>query len=172
MRRRYIVAGVLILLLALGAGWYFLSPAWTLRDMVAAAKANDVEKLSSYIDYPALKADLKADLTARFDAEAAKSDDPTAKMGVALARSMMNGVINAFISPNGLRATLATFDESDVPPEVKKAGKPRIERLGFNSFRLSRENSPGSGFVFERRGLGWKMVGVDLAASPPSPSPR
>jgi hypothetical protein len=164
------LAGVAILLLALGAGWYFLSPAWTLREMVSAAKANDVKKLSSYIDFPALKKDLKADLNARFEAEA-KSGDPTARIGVAIARSMMDGVINAFVSPGGLRATLVTFDESDAPPDVRKAGKPRIERLGFNRFRLSREGTPGSGFVFERRGLGWKMVGVDLAPNPARPSP-
>lgn len=174
------IAGLVVLALLIvgaGAAWYFLSPAWALRSMVAAAKANDEPTLSSYIDYEALKADLKKDLSARFEAEAKKSDDPTAKMGVAIARSMMDGVINAFVSPAGLRATLVTFDESDVPPAMKKnAGKPKIERLGFNSFRLSREKNPGSGFVFERRGLGWKLVGVDLtaeapAAGPPPPPP-
>ena len=178
-RRKYVIAGLVVLaLLIAGAGvaWYYLSPAWALRSMVAAAKANDEPTLSSYIDYPALKADLKKDLSARFEAESKKTDDPTAKMGVAIARSMMDGVINAFVSPAGLRATLVTFDESDVPPAMKKnAGKPKIERLGFNRFRLSREENPGSGFVFERRGLGWKMVGVDLSAQPaparPIPAP-
>lgn len=174
MRRKYVLAAVAVLLVAIAAGtaWYLLSPALALRSMVAAAKANDEPTLSSYIDYDALKADLKKDLSARFEAEAKKTDDPTAKMGVAIARSMMDGVINAFVSPAGLRATLVTFDESDVPPAMKKnAGKPKIERLGFNSFRLSREENPGSGFVFERRGLGWKMVGVDLAAEPPAARP-
>ena len=172
MRRKSTLAGLIVvalLIVGAGAAWYFLSPVWALRSMVAAAKSNDEATLSSYIDYPALKADLKKDLNARFEAEAKKTDDPTAKMGVAIARSMMDGVINAFVSPAGLRATLVTFDETDVPPAAKKnAGKPKIERLGFSRFRLSREESPGSGFVFERRGLGWKMVGVDLAAEAPA----
>ena len=176
MRRKSTIAGLLVLVLLIvgaGAAWYYLSPAWALRSMVAAAKANDEPTLSSYIDYPALKADLKKDLSARFDAEAKKTDDPTAKMGMAIARSMMDGVINAFVSPAGIRATMVTFDETDVPPAMKKnAGKPKIERLGFNRFRLSREESPGSGFVFERRGLGWKMVGVDLADEPPAARPK
>jgi hypothetical protein len=171
MRRRYILAAVAVLLIGLGAAWYFLSPAWTIRSMVSAAKSNDVDTLSSYVDFPALKKDLKADLTTRFDAEAAKPNDPTAKIGIAIARSMMDGVINNFVSPGGLRATLAAFDEADAPAGAKKAGKPKIERLGFSRFRLAREGNPGSGFVFERRGLGWKMVGVDLAAEPPRPTP-
>src|SRR5687768_5783128 len=128
MRRKSTIAGLVVLVLLFvgaGAAWYFLSPAWTLRSMVAAAKANDEPTLSSYIDYPALKADLKKDLSARFDAEAKKTDDPTAKMGMAIARSMMDGVINAFVSPAGIRATMVTFDETDVPPAMKKnAGKP------------------------------------------------
>ena len=171
MRRSYVVAVVVavLLLIAAGVGWYVMSPAWALRSMVVAAKANDEPTLSSYIDYPALKADLKKDLSARLEAEAKKTDDPTAKMGVAIARSMMDGVINAFVSPAGLKATLVTFDEAEVPAAVKKSGgKPKIERLDFNHFRLAREETPGSGFVFERRGLGWKMVGVDLATEPPA----
>ena len=166
MRRRYILAAVAVLLIGLGTAWYFLSPAWTLRAMVSAAKSNDVETLSSYVDFPALRKDLKADLTARFDAEAARSNDPTAKIGIAIARSMMDGVIGNFVSPGGIRATLAAFDEAATPAGVKQAAKPRIERLGFSRFRLAREGNPGSGFVFERRGLGWKMVGVDLAPEP------
>ena len=172
MRNKVIAAFVVLLLLALGAGWYFMSPYWTLRSMVAAAKANDSEKLSSYIDFDALRADLKTDLRARFDSVDKKSKDPVEKMGVAIARSAMDGVVNAFVSPAGLRATLVTFDESDVPPDSRKNfGKPKIERTGFGSFRLSREESPGSGFVFERRGLGWKMVGVDLAPEGAQPRP-
>lgn len=175
MRRKYTLAGLIVVALLVagaGAAWYYLSPAWALRAMVAAAKSNDEPTLSSYIDYEALKADLKKDLSARFEAEAKKTDDPTAKMGVAIARSMMDGVVNSFVSPAGLRATLVTFDEADVPPSAKKnAGKPKIERLGFNRFRLEREETPGSGFVFERRGLGWKMVGVDLAVEAPAARP-
>jgi hypothetical protein len=167
MRKRFILAAVALLLIALGIGWYVTSPGWTVRHMVAAAKSNDADALASYVDFPALKADLRTDLTARLTAEAKGDNSPTARMGIAIARSMMDQVIDAFASPGGIRATFAVLDNSDAPPGGKALGKPKIERQGFNRFRLSRDNSNGSGFVFERRGFGWKLTGVDLPPNPP-----
>lgn len=175
MRRRYILAGVVaILLIGFGIGWYLLSPGWTVRSMVSAAKSNDIETLSSYVDFPALKKDMKVEFTARLDAVAAGADakDPTAKIGIAIARSSMNGVIDNYVSPEGLRMTLAAFDAADVPAGTVKVEKPGIERLGFNRFRLGREDKPGAGLVFERRGLGWELVGIDLPANPSPPPSR
>jgi hypothetical protein len=53
------------LIIASGALWYFESPAWTLHQMKAAADANDPDALNSYIDYPALREDLKTEIRAR-----------------------------------------------------------------------------------------------------------
>ena len=54
---------VMVLAMALAAaGWWFGSPWWTLREMRAAADAHDAARLSYYIDYPALRADLKGEL--------------------------------------------------------------------------------------------------------------
>jgi hypothetical protein len=171
MRRRYILAAVaaVLLLVGLGIGWYVYSPAWTVSRMVAAAKSGDAEALAARVDFPALKADLKADLSARLAAEAKGDNSPTARIGVAIARSMMDQVIEAFASPGGMRATFAALDDSDAPPGSKTAGKPKIERQGFSRFRLSRGSS-SSGLVFERRGLGWKLTGIDLPPSPPPPA--
>jgi hypothetical protein len=139
--------------------------------MVKAAKANDAATLSSHVDFAALKADLKADLSTRLEAEAKGNNDPTAQMGAAIARSMIDGIANSFASPDGIRATFAVLDDADMPPEAKQQnGKMKIERTGLNSFRVAREKIPGSGFVFERRGLGWKLTGVDLPPNPPRPA--
>ena len=175
-RRKYILAGALLaLLLALGIGWYVMSPWWTLRQMVEAAKAGNADALSARIDYPALKSDLKGDLNTRLNEEAARDKSPTAQMGLAIARSMMPGVVDAFVSRDGLKAAFLMMDENAEPPKgppgAKPPGKPRIERMGLNRFRLEREGTAGSGFVFERRGIGWKLVGVDLPANPPRPQP-
>lgn len=174
MRRRYILAGVVVLLLALGAGWYIVSPWWTVRQMIESAKSGDSDALAAGVDFPALRADLKVDLDSRLSAEARKDRSPQAQFGIALARSMMDKVVDAFISPGALAATFKTLDENAPPrskaaPSAKEIARPRIERIGLDRFRLEREGHAGSGFVFERRGLGWKLVGVDLPADP-SPS--
>jgi hypothetical protein len=176
VRRKYILAGVAVtLLLAAGIGWYVMSPWWTVRAMVEAAKAGNADALSAKIDYPALKKDLKADLSTRLNEEAARDKSPAAQMGLAIARSMMDGVIDAFVSPGGIKAAFVMMDEDAPPPKAapgaKQPGKPRIERMGLNRFRLEREGTAGSGFVFERRGLGWKLTGVDLPSTQPGPPP-
>lgn len=175
-RRKYIVAGVLVaLLLALGIGWYMMSPWWTVRAMVEAAKAGDAEALSAKIDFPALKKDLTADLNTRLNEEAARDKSPASQMGLAIARQMMPGVVDAFVSPGGIKAAFVMMDEEAPPPRLppgaKQPGKPKIERIGLNRFRLEREGTAGSGFVFERSGLGWKLTGVDLPSAPPGPPP-
>lgn len=177
MRRRYILAIVVVLLLALGAGWYVLSPWWTVREMIAAARSGDADALAARVDFPALRADLKVDLDSRLSAEARKDRSPQAQFGIALARSMMDKVVDAFISPRALAATFKTLDENAPPPakaepSAKEIARPRIERIGLDRFRLEREGNAGSGFVFERRGLGWKLVGVDLPADPSPPGSR
>ncbi len=177
MRKRYILAGMAVLLLALGAGWYVLSPWWTVREMIEAAKAGKADALAARVDFPALRADLKTDLDSRLSAEARKDRSPQAQFGIALARSMMDKVVDAFISPGALAATFKTLDEN-APPRSKTASsakeiaRPQIERIGLDRFRLEREGHAGSGFVFERHGLGWKLVGVDLPADPSPSRPR
>ena len=167
MRKRYILVAVALVLTALVA-WDVLAPGRTVAAMIKAAKANDAATLAAHVDFPALKSDVKADLTSRIEAEAKGNKDPAAQMGAAIARSMIDGIANAFASPDGIRATFAVLDDADAPPEAKQQnGKMKIERTGLNSFRVAREKMPGSGFVFERRGLGWKLAGVDLPPSPP-----
>ena len=177
MRKRYILAGMVVLLLAFGAGWYFVSPWWTVREMVEAAKTGDADGLAANVNFPALKADLKAELDARLSVEARRDRSPQAQFGIALARSRMDKVVDAFISPGALAATFKTLDENAPPPSraapsAKELARPQIERIGLDRFRLEREGHAGSGFVFERRGLGWKLVGVDLPADPPGSRPR
>ena len=69
--------------IALGVAWYFASPWYTLKQMRSAAEANDAAALSSYIDYPSLREDLKSDLMAQMMAEASKDKSGFGALGVA-----------------------------------------------------------------------------------------
>ena len=178
MTRRTVIAGsVLLLVLAAVAGWYYLSPGWTLRSMVEAAKANDEESFSSYVDYPALREDLSAEMGQRFKDAADRDGNPAAQLGAAMGIALMKPLVDALVSPQGMKIAFAALAKEEQeastqgPAEGGKARQmPSIERIGFNRFRVSGETTPGQGFVFERRGLGWKLVGVDLA--PEAETPR
>lgn len=164
MRRKYLIAGA-VLSLALVAGWFAASPYWTLRQVSAAAKANDAERLSSYVDYPALREDVKAKLTARL-LGATEKKDPTAALGRAMGMALMAPMVDAFVSPAGLKAAFARMDKDGKAGSTAASNrpeeKPRIERLGLNSFRVGDPDQPGSGLVFKRNGLTWKLAGIDL----------
>ena len=68
-----------VIVLASGTLWYFESPAWTLQRMKGAAQSHDADALNVYIDYPALRDSLKAQLTARMMAEAPRTSPVLAR---------------------------------------------------------------------------------------------
>lgn len=179
MRKWIIVAAALLVVATASfAAWYVWSPGWTVNRLIAAAKSDDKATLAAGVDVPALKADMKADFGALFDAKAREDSSPAAQMSIAIARSMLDQLVERLGSPDGLRATFAGLDDSSAPPGSKMPGKAQIERQGMSRFRLSRDISKGSGLVFERRGLSWKLTGIDLprggppAAGAPVPMPQ
>ena len=177
-RRLFFAMAAITAALAIAAtAWYYLSPGWTLRAMVEAAKANDEELFSSYVDYPALREDLSGEMRMRLQAAANRDGNPEAQLGAAMGMALMKPLVDAMVSPQGMKIAFAALakeeqeaaNQAGAPASGAGAGggkprsMPKIERIGFSRFRVSGEESPGQGFVFERRGLGWKLVGIDLA---------
>src|SRR5947209_7490551 len=123
------------LIIALGAGWYFLSPAWTLRGMRAAAEANDPDALNAYIDYPAVREDLKAEIMARLMTEAQKDTSGFGGLGVALGSAMIGPMIDGMVSPAGVRAALIAkrnqHTSAKTPPGLALPDQPVIVRRSF-----------------------------------------
>ena len=87
--------------------WYFESPAWTLKGMKDAAQSHDADALNAYIDYPALRDSLKAELTARMRAEARKDKSGFGALGMAFGSAMMGPMIDATGLPRGDARSLA-----------------------------------------------------------------
>ena len=166
---RKIVAAVLVLLIV-AAAWWYVSPIWTLRAMRDAAKDHDAARLSAYVDYPALREDLKADMGRYVMSEAAKhSGDAGSKLGAVIATAFLGPVIDAAVSPQGVEAMFAAENRQDFqapkPVPVTAGDDPIIERDGLDSFRVHGKDASKGALVFHRSGLGWKLVGVDLPAS-------
>lgn len=187
MRRIYVgVAAAAVLVAALFAGWYFVSPGLTVKAMVEAAQENDEARFSSYVDYPALREDMKAELTGRLQEEAKRDGSPGAKLGLAMGMAMMGPLVDSMVSPGGMKAAFASLAKEQAakgkaqPGGAGAAGKgdaagaksepepePEIRRIDFDTFVVTGKGTPGSGLVFERRGLGWKLAGVELSPAPP-----
>jgi DUF2939 family protein len=137
--------------------------------MMAAADANDTDALRSYIDYPALREDLKAEIMGQMMAEAKKDKSGIGRLGVAIGTAMTGPVIDGLVTPAGMRAALmAKHDLAQTKAAAKAASAlhvpddPVIVRRGFSEFLVASKRQPKSGLVFKRHGLSWKLSGVDL----------
>lgn len=174
MRKRVIV-GLCAGLAA--AGWLYASPFWTLKAMRDAAEARDAEALAAHVDFPALRADLKSDLSAAMMAEMARAratEDMSARpdalgaLGLALGLAMLDPLIEGMVSPAGLQMMFAgnpAAASSATPAplrEVSASGEVTVTRNGLSEFRVSGKGDDPAALVFRRDGLGWRLVGIDL----------
>jgi hypothetical protein len=174
--RFWVFAGALLLIGA-AAGWYLASPWWTLRQMAAAARAHDADKLSGYIDYPALressKAQIKAQMTARL---ASESGNGFEKLGMMIGLTMVDTMIDGMLTPEGMAAMFAADKakagaQAQAGPAPKKpmgldANNREIVRDGLNGFRLHEKGKAGQDgdLIFERHGLSWKLAKIQVPA--------
>lgn len=164
-----LVAAALIVI-ASSALWYFESPAWTLKGMKDAAQSHDADALDAYIDYPALRRSLKAELMARMTAEAQKDKSGFGALGMAFGSAVVGPMIDRLVSPAAMRAALlANRQENAVPATaaLHVPEKPVIVRRSFSEFLVTAKDQRNSGLIFKRRGLSWMLSGVEL---PPDPS--
>lgn len=175
-RVRWLALASMIVIIA-GVAWYFASPAYTLSRMTAAAEANDSDAMAGYIDFPALREDLKAGLMAQMMVEAQKDHSEFGGLGMALGSAIIGPMVDGFVTPVGLKAAFLaskgrTAAEAD--PKKQPAGgafemkdEPVIKRRGFSEFLVASKEDPDSGMVFKRHGFSWKLSGVVLPPAKP-----
>lgn len=145
--------------------WYFEAPAWTLKGMKDAAQSHDADALNAYIDYPALRESLKAELMARMMAEAQKDKSGFGALGMAVGSAMMGPMIDGLVSPAGMRAALLANRQENTTPAASALHVPKepvIVRRNFSEFLVTAKGQPNSGLVFKRHGLSWMLSGVEL----------
>jgi DUF2939 family protein len=158
------VAAALIVI-ASGALWYFESPAWTLKGIKDAAQSHDADALNAYIDYPALRESLKAELMVRMAAEARKDKSGFGALGMAFGSAVLGPVIDGLVSPAGMRAALLATRHENAPTAASTLHLPEepvIVRRNFSEFVVTAKDRPNSGLVFKRHGISWMLSGVEL----------
>ena len=169
LKTRVAALAAAALIIAAGVTWYLASPGWTLHQIKAAADANDPDALNDYIDYPALREDLKAEIMGRMTAAAEKDKSGFGGLGLAIGTAINGPVIDGLVTPAGMRAALmAKRDQAQTQAAAQAASAlrlpddPVIVRRGFSEFLVASKHRPKSGLVFKRHGLSWKLSGVDL----------
>lgn len=175
---RYILL-VFGLLIAAAIGWYELSPLHTLNQMRKAAEAGNAAKLSNWVDYQALKIDLKGELRSEILLEANRrgaDTDPITRLGAEVAVALVPLGVEMVVTPEAVQAmfdaksaasttgrglgTKATNGVAVMPVGIPKQDLV-IERHGLSEFKVRTKGKDGAA-IFRRHGLGWKLAGFDV----------
>ncbi|UIF88100.1 DUF2939 domain-containing protein [Cupriavidus sp. UYPR2.512] len=177
MNKKVISAVVLV---AAGAVSSYASPYWAVYQMCSAIEALDSERFSRYVDYPALRENLKAQIMLSLKDKMQSpgmKDSPFAGLGQMIGLAMVNTMIDTMVSPAGVMAVMAgekpflkPSQLSSKPTEAKEEGAKEAPKydVSYRSWDLvqasaSRDN--GDKIVADLRRDGfwsWKWTGIKL----------
>ncbi len=162
---------------------YAASPLLAARSLVQAAKTGNEQALERQVDFPAFRASLKDELSARMVAEMRKDDrlGGLSGLGMLLAPTLVSGAVDAFVTPQAI-AVMVQEGQGPKPDQAKpEAGpkpqsKPESKKVrqswGYRDLdtfavTLTRDDQPDEqvSLLMKRRNLfGWKLAGIDLSA--------
>jgi Protein of unknown function (DUF2939) len=163
-----------ILLLALLA-YVAAGPYLTVRAIRVALRANDATALADNVDFPTLRASLKAQLEDRF----ARRVDPElpssliGNIGLSMASSVIDGAVDAMVTPLGLGALMqgrvlwSRFDDALGGSRLPE--RPPLQDLRYryeSPSRFTATTRTASGapvvLVLTRHGLRWRLSDLQL----------
>ncbi|ADC64067.1 DUF2939 domain-containing protein [Allochromatium vinosum] len=182
MKRIAWIIGLLALLPAL---WIGAGPYLAVADIERGINDKDSERLAERMDFPTLRQNLKDQLKVTLLKSAAKEleDNPFGALATGLATTLVDGLVDAFITPAGLaslmdgeRPSVGSLPSSSTPssPTRKPDQEQTQDRDLFKNARHSYDSLsrfsvwvPGQDgretrFVLQRDGLSWKLVNVIL----------
>ena len=167
------------LLIAAAVGWFAGSPYYTLGKMRQAAAAGNSAKLANYVDYQALKIDLKDELRREIMLESNRrgaEHDPLIKFGTDLAVALVPVGVDLLVTPEAVQAMFDANSAANhggrgsvaaggstvgvMPVDIPESDAV-IEHRGLSEFKVRVKGKDGAA-VFRRYGLGWKLAGVDM----------
>ncbi len=97
------IIGAIIALVVVICGYLYASPYIAINNIKNAAQVGDSEKVSKYIDYPSVRQSFKDQMNAMMMKEmATHKDDGFAALGAMLASTMVDKMIDGFVTPEGM----------------------------------------------------------------------
>ena len=176
MTKRIKIGGAFAL--AIFSIWLFFSPYLAAYSMKRAAENRDADKLSSYVDFPAVKESFKGQINAKVASDMAQisKDNPFSGLGVALAAAFISPMVDALVTPENLRSMMEgekpKLGNSQTEPTTAKSGEPNkdieldMAYKGLNQFSIvvwQKDKPEKITFILNRDGLiSWKLVSIRL----------
>jgi hypothetical protein len=169
-------ASLAILLIALALALLFATRPWaTFTAIQHASVAKDYRALNKLVDFPALRASVKANLTRELEARTADSSSLGAQIGTMLGNIVIGPMVDLVVSPLGLAYILEGYSPqesasmSQSPGNAKSQPAPDIsyvtrwDSLSQYAVELHKEGKLVSTLILRRYGwFEWKLAGVEL----------
>lgn len=177
MNRRVGLIIAAIVLLALGC--YAASPYYSFWRFREALRNADREKIAAHVDFPALRESMKRELHARFfpnaSADKSKKKDRWRAMLENAAPSLIDTLVDAYVTPDGIVALLADprlAVNQKQPPNPSQAAPAAHHNFDWSNVRRAFFTGPRD-FVVDANGTklrfrwsfsGWRLRAIDLPA--------
>ena len=157
----------------------YMSPYYALRQIKTALAERDAEALAGHVDFPALRASVKAQLEAsmaRSIEATAGSGNPLAALGQSIASAMLGKMVDTMVSPAGVVALVnksAVSPQADANGDASADGAPKkagysAGYTGLNTFvvRAKDGNAQDGALVLQRHGVwDWKLSAIEIASA-------
>lgn len=168
-----IAIGVIATIALVFIAYVYASPYLAVGKIRDAIEKRDAAALSEYVDYPAVKEDLRSQLNA-IVAKKAKDDanNPFAAIGTLLVGALIDKVVDNLVSPDGIASLFAGDADLSKSEGIKSEKKDPFQSAdvvkgysGFSKFIVSVKDKGVADavpidFVLTRSGLSWKVSGI------------
>lgn len=176
MKKLLLLIGLVVVLLA---GWVVSGPYLTLRGLATAVEQRDTSTLDRYVDFPMLRANLRAQLD-DYVVRRAGPDVQSNLVGALLltaGQTLSGTAVDAMVTPMGIGALLEghtlwkrasnDMERSDTyaAPRAAKPLDGATHRFESTSRFTATTHTPQGApvvFVLQRQGLRWKLVNIEL----------
>jgi hypothetical protein len=153
---------VTVIVLAIGAAGYYAYPFWTLNTIVDGLVEKNAEKISAHVDWTRLRESLKAQAQlAVMDAMKSEKPDGFSMLGGLFGGAMVDRLIDAMITPAGLRRMFESPDAKNSTPKVD------VATAGFQTLSVFKATFKGADdtnadVFLELTGPSWRVTRIDL----------
>lgn len=166
---------VIALFVILFVGAYFGSPYYAAKRFRDAAMSADADRLDETVDFPAVRENLKSQLSAammrKLQNDTSMKNNPFAGLGMMMAPAIIDKAVDAYITPEGISALIKGKKPGEPKStEISRDIKFTYEWVSLDRFRVrtenERTNEEGPAVLFERRGIfTWKLIRFALPST-------
>lgn len=179
MKSKPLIGLAVIALVAFALAWG-AAPVMAAQGLIRAAKAGDVRKLESLVDFPSLRQSLKeelnAELVARMRRDGELSAGALGGLGLMLAPMLLSGAVDTLVTPEVVADMVVTAQAPD-PTRPAEPPSPETDRerdlhqswgyrdLNHFAVTLTDRDRPDQqlALILERRGVfSWKLAAVEI----------